>query len=138
MQELLHKFKAAGVWPVMGGEDQGEQAGNQFEGHDLCDHRDTAHALARRDESVLSRSHGGKVTDSVSKKTSYLVIGEVPVRNWIKPANWACRSWTKPASCNWWGNKGIEAFGKHSPKTRAGEIRPPAVTPGSFLEQLPG
>jgi DNA ligase (NAD+) len=38
----------------------------------------TLPALSRDDAQALIEAHGGKVTDSVSKKTSYLVVGENP------------------------------------------------------------
>jgi DNA ligase (NAD+) len=75
--ELLHKFKAAGVWPVMGGEEQGEQTGNQLEGQTFVI-TGTLPTLSRDEMKALIQTHGGKVTDSVSKKTSYLVLGESP------------------------------------------------------------
>ena len=34
--------------------------------------------MSRDDAKEFIESHGGKVTDSVSKKTSYLVLGEAP------------------------------------------------------------
>jgi DNA ligase (NAD+) len=34
--------------------------------------------FSRDDAKEFIESHGGKVIDSVSKKTSYLVLGEVP------------------------------------------------------------
>jgi DNA ligase (NAD+) len=75
--ELLHKFEAAGVWPVMGGEEQGEQTGNQLEGQTFVI-TGTLPTLSRDEMKALIQTHGGKVTDSVSKKTSYLVLGESP------------------------------------------------------------
>jgi DNA ligase (NAD+) len=74
-QELLRKFKAAGVWPVMGGNDQGEQAGSQLEGMTFVI-TGTLPNYSRDEMKAIIQSHGGKVTDSVSKKTSYLVMGE--------------------------------------------------------------
>jgi DNA ligase (NAD+) len=38
----------------------------------------TLPTLSREGVKELIESHGGKVTDSVSKKTSYLVLGEAP------------------------------------------------------------
>jgi DNA ligase (NAD+) len=76
-QELLRKFKASGVWPVMGGEGVGEQAGSQFEGMTFVI-TGTLPNYSRDEMKELIQAHGGKVTDSVSKKTSYLVLGENP------------------------------------------------------------
>ena len=38
----------------------------------------TLPTLSREGVKEFIESHGGKVTDSVSKKTSYLVLGEAP------------------------------------------------------------
>ena len=38
----------------------------------------TLPTFSRDDAKVFIESHGGKVTDSVSQKTSYLVLGENP------------------------------------------------------------
>ena len=38
----------------------------------------TLPTFSRDDAKDFIESHGGKVTDSVSKKTSYLVLGEAP------------------------------------------------------------
>jgi DNA ligase (NAD+) len=74
-QELLRKFKAAGVWPVMGGDNEGDQAGNELDGMTFVI-TGTLPNYSRDQMKDLIQSHGGKVTDSVSKKTSYLVMGE--------------------------------------------------------------
>jgi DNA ligase (NAD+) len=74
-QELLRKFKAAEVWPVMGGNGQDEQAGNQLDGMTFVI-TGTLPNYSRDQMKDLIQAHGGKVTDSVSKKTSYLVMGE--------------------------------------------------------------
>jgi DNA ligase (NAD+) len=38
----------------------------------------TLPVFSREDAKAFIEAHGGKVTDSVSKKTSYLVLGESP------------------------------------------------------------
>jgi DNA ligase (NAD+) len=76
-QELLRKFKAAGVWPVMRGEDPGTVAGKQLEGMTFVI-TGTLPGYSRDQMKELIQAHGGKVTDSISKKTSYLVLGENP------------------------------------------------------------
>jgi DNA ligase (NAD+) len=76
-QLVLKKLKAAGVWPVMEpsavhGPRTGPLSGLTFVV------TGTLPTLSRDDAKELIESHGGKVTDSVSKKTSYLVLGEAP------------------------------------------------------------
>ncbi|HSV85292.1 MAG TPA: NAD-dependent DNA ligase LigA [Levilinea sp.] len=74
-QELLQKFKAVGVWPVMGGDAQREPAASQLEGMTFVITGTLANH-SRDEMKAMIEAHGGKVTDSVSKKTSYLVLGE--------------------------------------------------------------
>lgn len=74
-QQLLQKFKAAGVWPVMGGGSEGEPAGSQLEGMTFVI-TGTLPNYSRDAMKALIEAHGGKVTDSVSKKTTCLVVGE--------------------------------------------------------------
>ena len=63
---------------------------------DLCHYRHTAQLWSREDDKKYIQVHGGKVTDAVSKKTSYLVVGETPgFEAWIRNANWVCRFWMK-------------------------------------------
>jgi DNA ligase (NAD+) len=38
----------------------------------------TLPTLSRDQAAALIKSHGGKVSDSVSKKTSYVVVGDTP------------------------------------------------------------
>ncbi len=38
----------------------------------------TLSTMSREDAAAFIKSHGGKVTDSVSKKTNYLVVGADP------------------------------------------------------------
>jgi len=38
----------------------------------------TLPTMSREEAAAFIKAHGGKVTDSVSKKTSYLVVGEGP------------------------------------------------------------
>ena len=53
-------------------------------GQDVCDHRQLPD-LSREQAGELIKSHGGKVTGSVTKKTSYLVAGD-------EPGSQACQS----------------------------------------------
>ena len=77
-QKVLQKLKAASVWPV----NQGSTIGNQqssgpFSGLTFVV-TGTLPTLSREGVKEFIESHGGKVTDSVSKNTSYLVLGETP------------------------------------------------------------
>jgi DNA ligase (NAD+) len=77
-KSVIKKLKAAGVWP------QGDSSANAktrtsntFEGKTFVI-TGTLPTWSRDDAKEFIESHGGKVTDSVSKKTSYLVLGEAP------------------------------------------------------------
>jgi len=75
---VVKKLKAAGVWPQ-----GGEAAGAKSRASDSLDGMTfvvtgTLPTLTRDGVKEFIESHGGKVTDSVSKKTSYLVLGEGP------------------------------------------------------------
>ena len=77
-QFVLEKLKAAGVWPtaspstVQGSSLTGALSGLTFVV------TGTLPTLTRDGVKEFIESNGGKVTDSVSKKTSYLVLGEAP------------------------------------------------------------
>lgn len=73
---LLEKLKSAGVWPVSGG--QSSVVSNQSLAGLTFVVTGTLPTLSREDVKEFIEQHGGKVTDSVSKKTSYLVLGENP------------------------------------------------------------
>jgi DNA ligase (NAD+) len=75
---VIKKLKDAGVWPQGGvsGSSKG-RASNTFEGKTFVI-TGTLPTFSRDDAKEFIESHGGKVTDSVSKKTSYLVLGEEP------------------------------------------------------------
>jgi DNA ligase (NAD+) len=77
-KNVVKKLKAAGVWPK-GGESSNakSRASNAFEGMTFVI-TGTLPNFSRDDAKEFIESHGGKVTDSVSKKTSYLVLGEAP------------------------------------------------------------
>lgn len=76
-QKVLKKLKAVGVWPKGGESNVRSQASNAFEGLTFVI-TGTLPTFSRDDAKAFIESHGGKVTDSVSKKTSYLVLGEAP------------------------------------------------------------
>lgn len=76
-QEILRKLRKAGVWPVeqkplTGEAEKGKLAGLTFV------ITGTLPTLSREAAKEYIQQHGGKVTDSVSAKTSYLVVGENP------------------------------------------------------------
>lgn len=77
-KNVIKKLKAAGVWP-QGGQTASARtrASNAFEGQTFVI-TGTLPNFSRDDAKEFIESHGGKVTDSVSKKTSYLVLGEEP------------------------------------------------------------
>ncbi len=76
-QQVLKKLKSSGVWPTGG---KSLTSSNQSD--KLTDLTfvitGTLPTFSRDDAKSFIESHGGKVTDSVSKKTSYLVLGEAP------------------------------------------------------------
>ena len=75
---LLAKLKAAGVWPVSNPPSIGHgPSSGPFSGLTFVV-TGTLPTLSREGVKEFIESHGGKVTDSVSKKTSYLVLGEAP------------------------------------------------------------
>jgi len=72
-QKLLEKFKAAGVWPT--------QQARRAEGYQpfaglVFVVTGTLPTLSREAAKSYIESRGGKVTDSVSKNTNYVVVGE--------------------------------------------------------------
>lgn len=75
-QKVLKKLKAAGVYPEM------QKAEIRMQNGALSGFTfvvtGTLPTLSRDGVKAFIESNGGKVTDSVSKKTSYLVLGENP------------------------------------------------------------
>lgn len=76
-QKLLKKLKAVGMWPK-GGKSKVEGRKSDAFGGMTFVVTGTLPTFSRDDAKAFIESHGGKVTDSVSKKTSYLVLGENP------------------------------------------------------------
>ncbi len=74
-QTVLTKLKAAGVWPVS--EARAPSGPQPFAGMTFVV-TGTLPTLSREQAKEFIQSRGGKVIDSVSKKTSYLVLGEAP------------------------------------------------------------
>jgi len=75
-QRLLKKFKDLGIWPTEQPKDTGGTQGI-FSGMVFVI-TGTLPSLSREDAKNLIEMHGGKTTDSVSRKTSYLLLGENP------------------------------------------------------------
>jgi DNA ligase (NAD+) len=75
--EILSKLRAAGVWPRSELSSQASAAPQPFTGMTFVI-TGTLPVWSREEAKEFIESHGGKVTDSVSKKTSYLVLGENP------------------------------------------------------------
>lgn len=76
-QVVLKKLRAAGVWPSSTPGQPGEAAELPFSGKTFVV-TGTLQGFTREGVKDFIESRGGKVTDSVSKKTSYLVLGENP------------------------------------------------------------
>jgi DNA ligase (NAD+) len=77
-KNIIRKLKAAGVWP-QGGTTASvkSRASDTFDGKTFVI-TGTLPTFSRDDAKEFIEAHGGKVTDNVSKKTSYLVLGEAP------------------------------------------------------------
>jgi len=77
-RKVLEKLKRAGVWPVSEPSTAGSgQLSEVLSGMTFVI-TGTLPTFSRDQAKELIEAHGGKVTDSVSKKTSYLVLGESP------------------------------------------------------------
>ncbi len=76
-QKVLKKLKNVGMWPQGGKSKVESRKSNVFEELTFVV-TGTLPTFSRDDAKAFIESHGGKVTDSVSKKTSYLVLGENP------------------------------------------------------------
>jgi len=74
-RRVLEKLRAAGVWPTGGG--PAAPAGGPLEGMTFVV-TGTLAGFSRDEVKAFIEAHGGKVTDSVSRKTSYVVAGESP------------------------------------------------------------
>jgi DNA ligase (NAD+) len=74
-KKLLGKLKNIGVWPIA--DRKASQASGKLSGLTFVV-TGTLPTLSRDGVKELIESNGGKVIDSVSKKTSFLVLGESP------------------------------------------------------------
>jgi DNA ligase (NAD+) len=76
-KNVVKKLKAAGVWPKGGQTSVRNNQSNKLAGLTFVI-TGTLPTFSRDNAKAFIESHGGKVIDSVSKKTSYLVLGEAP------------------------------------------------------------
>lgn len=76
-QEILGKLKQFGVWPEKK-ETSGYRESEQTLAGKTFVVTGTLKSFTRDEVKAFIEAHGGKVTDSVSKKTSYVVVGENP------------------------------------------------------------
>lgn len=74
-QNVIQKFRLFGVWPVNKSKQAGSGGPLPLEGMTIVV-TGTLPTYSREQVKELIQNHGGKVTDSVSKKTTYLVAGE--------------------------------------------------------------
>jgi DNA ligase (NAD+) len=75
-QKVLEKLKASGVWPQSSAVNDPSTTG-ALTGLTFVV-TGTLSGFTREGVKEFIESHGGKVTDSVSNHTSYLVLGEAP------------------------------------------------------------
>ncbi len=75
--QVLLKLKAAGVWPQASASVRAVAEAQPLAGFTFVI-TGTLATFSREDAKEFIQKFGGKVTDSVSKKTSYLVMGENP------------------------------------------------------------
>jgi DNA ligase (NAD+) len=75
-QKVLEKLKVAGVWPTSAGTAPTPSAG-PLSGKTFVI-TGTLASFTRVGVKEFIEQHGGKLTDSVSRNTSYLVLGEAP------------------------------------------------------------
>ncbi len=76
-REILNKLRSAGVWPQAERPAPKPETPQPFSGMTFVI-TGTLPEWSREDAKAFIEAHGGKVIDSVSKKTSYLVLGENP------------------------------------------------------------
>jgi DNA ligase (NAD+) len=74
-KNVLAKLKKAGVWPKTAENEKKKEGGLTGMTFVVTG---TLPNFSREQAREFIEDHGGKVTDSVSKKTSYLVLGEDP------------------------------------------------------------
>jgi DNA ligase (NAD+) len=77
-QTILQKLHAAGVWPSAADLTGVQGAATQPLAGLTFVITGTLPTMSREDAKTFIEFHGGKVTDSVSKKTDYLLLGDNP------------------------------------------------------------
>ncbi len=82
-RKVLRKLRAAGVWPTAAAGEAGPGREGPLSGLTFVV-TGTLPNLSREDAKELIQSRGGKLTDSVSKKTDYLVLGADPGSKFTK------------------------------------------------------
>jgi DNA ligase (NAD+) len=85
-QMVLEKLRAAGVWPRVAEQPRTDDAPQPFSGMTFVV-TGTLPSFSRDEVKEYIQSLGGKVTDSVSKKTSYVVVGDNPGSKFEKAKN---------------------------------------------------
>jgi DNA ligase (NAD+) len=83
---VLEKLRAAGVWPRAAEQTRTDDAPQPFSGMTFVV-TGILPSFTRDEIKEYIQSLGGKVTDSVSKKTSYVVVGENPGSKFDKAKN---------------------------------------------------
>jgi DNA ligase (NAD+) len=76
-QQLIAKFKNLDVWPISKTDEGSDTPPKIFNGM-IFVITGTLPKMSRDDAKAYIQTRGGKVTDSVSRKTNYLVCGESP------------------------------------------------------------
>jgi DNA ligase (NAD+) len=74
-REVLRKLKAAGVWPAAQLKMQASNGRQALAGKTFVV-TGTLPTMSREEIKAIIQENGGRVTDSVSKNTSFLVLGE--------------------------------------------------------------
>jgi DNA ligase (NAD+) len=76
-RKVLAKLKKAGVWPVAAPSTSGRKKSGPLSGMTFVV-TGTLEGFSREGVKEFIEDHGGKVTDSISKKTDYLLVGTEP------------------------------------------------------------
>jgi DNA ligase (NAD+) len=76
-QQIIEKLRLAGVWPRRALSKSAQNTPGPLDGLTFVI-TGTLPGLSRDAAKELIKAHSGKVTDSVNKKTSYLIVGENP------------------------------------------------------------